>query len=655
MAEINARDQKQTDDAPADPPAPAPDASDADGSDEQLSDDQQAALDKIMAEINARDQKQTDDAPADPPAPAPDASDADGSDEQLSDDQQAALDKIMAEINARDNKADSEPVSEQAATVAIDKDAPAQETRAEGATLSFDEFNDELDSLLSKAQIDNRDAPPPATPSKKNKSETENKEASQTPVSGMSSLKYGPAPQSAAPSPTDTDGDPKESSADTTPEQEEKPRPTYAVLQEIDPDRSGKAGSSSRKRKEKPQRAGKDRLLKVASAVSVLLAAVSLIFWGLGRWNHRTFRNPAPAVQPPAAPSPAVASAISSGTDSPTPPAKPSEPAEDAPGLPRQPDETSLASLESDLSSAREQVLGKIKEIMNLIAYYEDGIQDEHQKIRNVLLNNPVPPLEQALSDSQIELSVRAIQRRRAYISKLGPPLEQLKASSEELLFLERRTRLFEALSQWIGGPSMPEYRRKIADRIQLHIKTIKELSADNSQTAPPSKASVWQDVLAGLEKEKALEAQRSALNSRDKSIGQEICNGKFDRKYQLTRLSEAVATCIIQWSGKDLYLNGLTELTPQAARILAQWPGEWLSLNGIKELPAETARYLAQWPGKRLSLNGLERLSPQATAELSKWQGEQLEMVGLTSIGPWENYATRLYLSETMKRKLQM
>jgi hypothetical protein len=258
------------------------------------------------------------------------------------------------------------------------------------------------------------------------------------------------------------------------------------------------------------------------------------------------------------------------------------------------------------------------------------------------------------LANSKIELSIRAIQRRHAYISKLNTPLEQLKASSEELLFLERRTRLFETLSQWIGVPSMPQYKQEIADRIQVHRKRI-SVSADGTQIDPPSKASVWQEVQEGLEKAKALAARRARINNQDKLISQEICKGEFDRKYLLNRLSQETATCLVQWSGKDLYLNGLTELSPQTARILSQWPGEWLSLNGIKELSAETARYLAQWPGKRLSLNGLEKLSPQATAELSKWHGKQLEMIGLTVIGPWENYATRLYLSESLRHKLQM
>lgn len=332
-----------------------------------------------------------------------------------------------------------------------------------------------------------------------------------------------------------------------------------------------------------------------------------------------------------------------------------SEPMEDTGQIQRQLEKKPLEALKSDLAAAREQVTAKIEEITNLITDYQEGIREENHKIRAILRGHPTLSLEDALGNSKIDLSIRAIQRRHAYIAKLGRPVERLKASSEELLFLERRTQLFAILSQWIGGPSMPQYKLEIADRIQMHMKTVKELSADNSQLDLPSKASVWKEVLAGLEKEKTLMAQRSRENTRNRMIGEEICRGDYGRKYLLSRLSQATAKCLIQWSGKDLYLNGLTDLTPEAARILAQWPGEWLSLNGIKEMSAETARYLSRWHGKRLSLNGLTRLSSQATEELSKWQGEQLEMIGLTSIGPWENYSTRLYLSETLRQKLQM
>jgi hypothetical protein len=241
------------------------------------------------------------------------------------------------------------------------------------------------------------------------------------------------------------------------------------------------------------------------------------------------------------------------------------------------------------------------------------------------------------------------------YIAKLDTPLHRLEASFEDLLYLERRTQFFDTLSHWISGPSIPEYKQEVTSRIATHMKVTTELTVDDIQIDPPSMASIWADVQSGMDKDESAVAKGAKRNDQDQKISQEICKGQYGRKYLLTVLSTETAQCLTQWSGKDLYLNGLTELSPQVAKILVQWPGEWLSLNGIKEISVETAKYLSQWHGKRLSLNGLEKLSAQATTQLSRWQGEQLEMIGLTTIGRWENYATRLYLSETLRRRLQM
>ena len=621
---------------------------------ESLSEDEKAAFEKILAEINAGDQNPEDDARIETPEPS---SAADDSDDALSDDQQAALDKIMSEINARDQKPEDDAGTEQDPE-AIDEDSPAQEKSAKiDDKLSFDEFNNELDNLLTQAQQNVAEESPASASSGEDKPQSKPtvEKAANIPPTDLSSLKYGPAPQHSDPSPTADGTNQEEDPADSPSDPGEKSQPAYAVLQEIDPDQSVKTDSFRKKRPKKTQKERSGLLFKIASAALAVLATVGLIYWGLSRWDREPTRKPASASQPPVAQSSSDSGTLEITTGLKPAPVASAEPVETTAEPSRKPDGTSLGSLASDLSVARKQIATKIDEITNLIAYYEEGIKEESHKIQTVLQNQPIPSLDKALANNQIELCIRAIQRRHAYISKLGEPLEHLKASSEELLFLERRTQLFETLNQYIGAPSIPQYKQEIAERIQINIQTIKELSVDNSQMDLPSKASVWEEVRAGLEMEKALAAQRSRTNKRDNMISQEICNGEFDRKYLLTHLSEKAASCLVRWNGKDLYLNGLTDLSPQTASILAQWPGEWLSLNGIKELSAETAKYLSRWPGKRLSLNGLERLSPQATAELSKWQGEQLEMVGLTAIGPWENYATRLYLSESLRRKLQM
>jgi len=236
-------------------------------------------------------------------------------------------------------------------------------------------------------------------------------------------------------------------------------------------------------------------------------------------------------------------------------------------------------------------------------------------------------------------------------MTKLDTPLTQLRAMAEELLFLERRTATYEILNAGISGLAVADFSQKVVNAIGSHLQYNAQLSIDRVEASPPPLSAVWDKIVSDLNQKTNLLAQRAPLN---RAISAEICKGNFERKYLLTAISEETARCLIQWSGRDLYLNAITDLTPAVARILSQWRGEWLSLNGIRELSVESAKYLAQWPGKRLSLNGLRTLSPEATTQLSKWQGAQLEMVGLQSIGSWENYGTRLFLSERLRRQLE-
>jgi hypothetical protein len=206
-------------------------------------------------------------------------------------------------------------------------------------------------------------------------------------------------------------------------------------------------------------------------------------------------------------------------------------------------------------------------------------------------------------------------------------------------------------LNSGIHGLPIEPFKHEVANTIARAAQFNTQFSIDQVEESPPALASLWDRVVADLNKKANTLAQRAPLN---RAISAEICDGNYERKFLLTALAPETAKCLIKWDGKDLYLNSVTELSPETAEILSQWPGEWLSLNSLRELSPEAAKHLSGWPGKRLSLNGLSTLSAEATAHLSKWHGEQLEMVGLRSIGRWENYGTRLFLSEALRRQLE-
>lgn len=306
------------------------------------------------------------------------------------------------------------------------------------------------------------------------------------------------------------------------------------------------------------------------------------------------------------------------------------------------------------IHSAQHQVDLKLAEIEDLKSHYRQAINDEQAQILLEVKKNDALTIDQAVQNTKIELSLRSIQRKMVYLSKLDTPLGKLHQAAEELLFRERQAKIYKILSDGTSGLPIREYKEEMMSIIDRHMQITNRLSIDEIEVAPPPIEIIWKSITTDIKKN-ITGASNSSFETRSEEIGSEICKGNFERKYTISLLNTNTARCLLKWDGKDLYLNEVTQLTPDVAAILSQWTGEWLSLNGLKDLSEETALQLSKWKGKRLSMNGLVRLTPEATRQLSRWKGEQLEMIGLKSIGRWENYATRLYLSEDLRRRLEV
>ena len=566
-------------------------ASENDTGDDDLSEDQQAALDAIMAEISSKRQKDT----TEEEKPA---SENDSGDDDLSEDQQAALDAIMADINAKKRK---DEVSADAAA--------GEEEAAENKGLTIEEFDDELSNLLTEA----------------------------TPEASSSDMKKAPPVEPSAPI--------------DDPIQETRTQP-YPILQEIHPEDSTIPKKSDRRAFLRQR--GKRIAAVIAIAACVIIFGVYL----LDRYDIHPKSAPINAssntqVDPTAEPM-----TVSENHPTETEPAPADNENESIKSItsvietPVDVDpESGFLSLKQNLSKAREQIQIKINDIEQLKSYYARGIEEEKEKIEQTLEQGRIPAFSEAMNDKKIELALRAIQRRKTYISKLNTPNAQLTAMAEELLYLERKTDTYDILSTGIHGLPIDDFVRKAQTALTSYMQYNTQLSIDQVDVPAVQLASIWTEISAEIGQRANLLAQRAPLN---RAISKEICQGNYDRKYQLTAMSAETARCLVKWPGKDLYLNSLSELPPDVAEILAKWPGEWISLNGLKDLPVESAKQMAAWPGKRLSLNGLTQLSPEVTAHLSRWRGEQLELVGLHAIGPWENYGTRLFLSEKLRRQLE-
>ncbi len=665
MAEIESRqsgNQDASDSEPAvdEPPEPADQESDQEN-DDALDEDQQAALDQIMAEIESKRKVDKDHSVSEPPAEETPKPVEQGDDDALDEDQQAALNQIMAEIESKrkgdsistgnagqteeepgaDDTDDDEKAMEKImAEIEAQKQGGREEDdgivaeqnedgTSENQELSMDEFDNELNNLLSSSQI------------------TSNQENTDEP--------------DAAPNDNvdDVEENITDDSTSQTDDSVQEQNIEIPILQEVDNESSTEEPVETAKGNKIPaisvflnRKAVRMTLFGLAY-VPIFVIAVGISYWAYKNFTTPPPPSPGPSIQPEQhQASNDTDPAPSSTTEAPNSIAEPiqAHPAIVQPVTSPSPSAV-FAQLKKNLIDARVQTQNKIADIRQLSSYYQRGVNEEYEKIEERLIDGSIPSFNKAMTDKKIELALRAIQRRQMYITKLETPTEQLTAISEELLFLERKTHTYEILNSGINGLPVAAFKDETMKVVESYVQYQADISVDNLDATPLSLTEIWTQVTAYLSKKANLLAQREPLN---REISSEICRGNFDRKFQLTAVSEKTAQCLIKWAGKDLYLNAVTELTPEIAQILSQWQGEWLSLNGLRELSADTAKYLAQWPGKRLSLNGLTHLSQQTTAELSRWRGAQLEMVGLKSIGSWENYGTQLFLSEKLKQEIE-
>ncbi|NNF99971.1 MAG: hypothetical protein HKM93_11380 [Desulfobacteraceae bacterium] len=312
-----------------------------------------------------------------------------------------------------------------------------------------------------------------------------------------------------------------------------------------------------------------------------------------------------------------------------------------------------LELIKQDILALRERLLEKENEIATLQDYYRNAITEIEDDIKEETVNAKYESFQQAITNKRIELNLRTIQRRLAYIEKLDQPTRLLHRRSEQLLFLQRKTEMYEMLMAKTSGIVLDPFKREVDDTLNLIRASEDELSIDQVKSNPPSLNAIWNSTIGKMVAQQKNHQQLTALEKLNLLIWREFCEGDFSRKTEMTDITPEAARCLVNFQGKDLYLNGLTRLSPESAKILSKWPGSWLSLNGIEKLSSKTAAHLAQWEGRRLSLNGLKELTPKTTAMLSNWKGEQLELIGLERIGNWENPDITLYLPDTLKKSL--
>jgi hypothetical protein len=318
-------------------------------------------------------------------------------------------------------------------------------------------------------------------------------------------------------------------------------------------------------------------------------------------------------------------------------------------------------SIFEDADRLREELLEKREEIEELKFNYENGITELEERIIQQIQKEGITTYSQGIKNKQIELDLRMIQRRKAYIRELEKPARWLYHGSEELLYLRRKAQFDMQLIDSVSGIDLDEHMRHLSAALQKY-----RLSADtlaiNIQNPDVQPFEVIWDQIINLKKTH----EQTPIATADKEILKDICSGNVERLAELSSIPIDAAKCLSKVSGSGLFLNGVTELSPAAAKYLFQWQGNWICLNGLKKLTPETARYLFQWEGHWISLNGLTNFPPESAKYLLKWNGKQLELMGLKGdkkksdhralkyMARWETAGGKLFVTEEVRKEIE-
>ena len=306
-------------------------------------------------------------------------------------------------------------------------------------------------------------------------------------------------------------------------------------------------------------------------------------------------------------------------------------------------------------------MLQKKEEIYKLKLYYRNGIVELMDQVSDEMQKTNISSLAQALKNKRIELDLRTIQRRQAYIQGLEKPNQWVHNGSEELLFLKRKALLDLQIAEIASGIDLNRHMRYVNAAIQKYQLIAEKLAVDDYTSNFTPLETIWSQI-----QNQNAEKAHTPVSHKDEKIIAEICSGDFKRIAELSTMTAIAAKCLSQMNGSDLFLNGLKQLAPDEAKYLSQWPGNWICLNSVNTLSPAVARYLFKWEGSWISLNGLTEFPPELTLYLMEWKGNQLELMGLNYhkkkpdqkalkyLALWETMGGKLFVSEGVRKEME-
>ncbi len=329
--------------------------------------------------------------------------------------------------------------------------------------------------------------------------------------------------------------------------------------------------------------------------------------------------------------------------------------------------EKKLENLVADAVALRKDLLVKADEIVRLKMHYQGKILDVEDEIIKEKGLKGINGFKKALQDKHVELRLRTIQRRQAYIRRLNIPARWLNNGSEALLYLKRKSEIETSMAPVARGIDITSLEKELENVLEKYRLKDDSLAVNMDGVELQPMETIWKRILI-KENGIAKKIQRDTAESMKDNllISKEICNENFSNISALTFISPDTAMCLSKWKGSDMMVNHVSEMPPDIAERLFQWKGYWMSLNGLKKITPGAARSMFRWKGKWLSLNKVSDFSPDAAKYISGWKGKQLELMGLKlSNGKgklpvyvnylylWEKRGGRLLVSDAIRKRL--
>jgi len=147
------------------------------------------------------------------------------------------------------------------------------------------------------------------------------------------------------------------------------------------------------------------------------------------------------------------------------------------------------------------ELAGKKNEINELIRYYRNGIHELEEQIIQEMQKKQITSYSRGVRIKKVELGLRTIQRRRAYIRKLKKSKRWVKSGIEELLYFQRKAQFDLQLIDIVSGINFDRHMKQLKAAILQNRPTAEKLATKLPDADILPLETIWSRIIKPKEK----------------------------------------------------------------------------------------------------------------------------------------------------------